>query len=569
MEKKTINSISELPNGVLLTGKNGRVKISDSDTKFVAAYQLSGSVNCWVLSTIEGERGHAKLQLLKKLREQSLEVDAMAMVQDGILKVLYESDEKKAEEINEVGSLKDSPVVKEMYKLMELAYSQKASDVHIEKRQEYAGIKIRKHGEIVKLKGYETISQKAATDLCTVAYNVMAEPDSIDVNFNDSLIQQGAIKMNLEIKGKVHEVKLRFQSIPVYPNGFDVVMRVLSVSKDEDYTSLEMLGYETSQIKLILECVSKSTGAVIIAGVTGSGKSTTLKNLLMWLNEDRGFSEKIFTVEDPPEYVIPHVSQIPVKNGKDDKELGKKPFEDAIKACMRGDPDLIMVGEIRDGSTGDLLKKAVQSGHRVLSTIHAPSPLGVIERLVDFNLSLSTLSSQDFLAGIMYQRLMAELCPKCSKPLHKILESSKAPRSLMEINKRIEKAFKAAKEVDYGKYMTMVRVRGSGCDFCDNGVVGRTVCAEVLKPDLKILECIQKQDLLKALSHLRDTVSDQRLTTNNMIGKSAMAHAFYKMINGRIDPIELERAFGIISYGEIRGMPELDSQDYKEETFVF
>lgn len=573
VELKNINTINELPNGTLLTGKNGKVTLNESDRRFIAVYQpdtAGGDIKgCWVLSTLEGKRGTATLQILKKLREQKIPIEVEAIVQEGVLKALYETDDRQREEIAMSGSLQDSHVIKSIMEMMALVVAEKASDVHIEKRHDQACVKIRKNGEIMKLKGYETISQTQATEMCTVLYNVMAEADSKDVSFNEALIQQGAVKMSVPVGAVIHEIKLRFQSIPVYPAGFDVIMRVLPVGKNEKYTTLEELGYEASQIKLILECVSKSVGAVIIAGVTGSGKSTTLKNLLMWLNEEREFSEKIFTVEDPPEYIIPQVSQIPVSRGKDDKKDGRTPFEDAIKACMRGDPDLIMIGEIRDGSTGDLLKKAVQSGHRVLSTTHAPSPLGVIDRLLDFGLSVSTLSSQEFLAGVMYQRLLAELCQKCSTPMVDILASSKAPKNVLELNKRIERTLKESGTENPGKYLNVVRMRGRGCGSCSNGVTGRTVCAEVMKPDLTILENIQSQNLLGALKHLRNTVSDGSLTTNNMVGKSAMAHAFYKMVCGRVDPIELERSFGIISLNEIRGIPAVLASDYKDDDFSF
>ena len=573
VQNKNINTINELPNGNLLTGRGGKVVLNESDRRFVAVMQPDSSnvdaAGCWVLSTIEGKKGTATLQIMKKLREQKIVVDVYAIVPEGVLKALYETDDRHREELFASGSLQDSHVIKSIMEMMSLVVAEKASDVHIEKRHDQACVKIRKNGEIMKLKGYETISQTHATEMCTVIYNVLAEADSKDVSFNETLIQQGAGKLSVPVGQHIHEIKLRFQSIPVYPDGFDVIMRVLPVGKNEKYTTLEELGYEQSQIKLILECVSRAVGAVIIAGVTGSGKSTTLKNLLMWLNEEREYSEKIFTVEDPPEYIIPHVSQHPVIRGKDDVEKKRTPFEDAIKACMRGDPDLIMIGEIRDGSTGDLLKKAVQSGHRVLSTTHAPSPLGVVDRLMDFGLSVSTLSSQEFLAGVMYQRLLAELCKSCSTLLVDALASSKVSKHLIELNGRIERTLKDGNTEDYGSYLNKVRLRGKGCSECSNGVTGRTVCAEVMKPDLTILTCIQHQDLLGALGHLRNKVSDQSLVSKNMVGKSAMAHAFYKMVCGRIDPVELERSFGVISVSEIRGLPEVKASDYKEDEFSF
>lgn len=564
-----VNQISELPEGELLTGKGGIFELPPSQHNMVAALrpELEDKA-CWLLQTEDGQKSSLSLQMRKQLRDRGYEIQNLVIVSEGILRALYEKASHAADEKEATGSLQESHVVKKFLTIMVQVFKDGASDIHIEKRQDYASIKIRKNGEIVKLPGYETMSPADATSLVTVVYNVLAEADSKDVAFNETLIQQGAVKMNLPIDGFIQEIKLRFQSFPVYPNGFDCVMRVLVVNKNEKFTTLEELGYEPSQIKLILESVSRAVGAVVIAGVTGSGKSTTLKNLLMWVNEDREFSEKVYTVEDPPEYVIPHVSQIPVARRKDDETGGGKMFEDAIKACMRADPDVIMVGEIRDKSTGDLLKKAVQSGHRVLTTVHASSPLGVVDRLMDFGLSSSTLSSQEFIAGLMYQRLLAKLCPHCSQSLTDIVSSAKAPKHLLELNRRIERALIQGKE-DPSLYLPKVRLRGDGCPRCKKGVTGRTVCAEVVKPDLTILECFQRNDLLSALRYLRDKVSDKSLTSRNMVGKSSMAHAFMKMLHGEIDPIELERSFGIISIDEIRGLPELNSDDYKEDDFLF
>jgi type II secretory ATPase GspE/PulE/Tfp pilus assembly ATPase PilB-like protein len=564
-----VSSVNDLPEGQLLSGKGGIYSVPENQREQIAVWHPRGSA-LWVLCTDIAQKTTTYIQVRKRISEKNGVVAHAIIVKDGVLKSLYERSDREIEEQKASGSLQDSHVIQKFNTIMSTVVGERASDIHIEKRQDSANIKIRKNGEIIPLEGFESVSPLEATQLCTVIYNVLAEADSKDVSYNEALIQQGAVKMSVEVGKEVQEIKLRYQSVPVYPNGFDVIMRVLPVGKDDTYTSLEELGYEQSQIKLILECISKAVGAMVIAGVTGSGKSTTLKNLLMWENESREFSEKIFTVEDPPEYAIPKVSQIPVARRKDDAKEGRRPFEDAIKACMRGDPDIIMVGEIRDMSTGDLLKKAVQSGHRVRTTVHASSALGVIDRLLDFGISSSTLASQEFIAGLMYQRLLAKLCQNCSVSLSDAVASSSAPKAVLEISKRIERLLEKGQE-DVGKYMGRVRLRGPGCKEknCQRGVTGRTVCAEVVKPDLKVLKAFKENDIMGALEHLRNVVSDGSLISKNMVGKSAMAHAVMKMFQGEVDPVELERSFGILSMDEIRGLPEVHSEDYKEDEFKF
>lgn len=567
----TVNNVRNLPSGELYRTTEGSIVVLKNQKKSIAIWKLSNYANrVWLLSTEDALDGSGILQVRRKLEEQNIIIEHKITVQEGVITSLYESSDKKEEDEETSGKIKEeSYVVKKFYAIMKIVVQEGASDVHIEKRNDQASIKIRKNGEVISLPGYETMSPKEAVDLCSVIYNVLAENDSKEVAFNGGLIQQGAVKISVSVKKDTEEeIKLRYQSVPVYPNGFDVIMRVLPIgSKDNEFTSLEKLGYESSHIKMIFECVGKAVGSLVIAGVTGSGKSTTLKNIIMQINKDRGFSEKIFTVEDPPEYIIPGVSQIPVARRRDDVKEGRTPFEDAIKACMRGDPDVIMVGEIRDGATGDLLKKAVQSGHRVLTTVHAPSALGVIDRLLDFNITTSTLSSQEFIAGLIYQKLLGINCNFCSKALVDEIAPAKAHKNLIELYKRIEKLLTDGGESDKQKYLDKVRLRGSGCSKCENGITGRTVCAEVVKPDLKILECIQKKDMLGALRHLRNDISDKLVTSKNMVGKSAMAHAIIKMLNGEIDPTEVERSFGVISLDEVRGIPQVRAEDYKDDLF--
>jgi type II secretory ATPase GspE/PulE/Tfp pilus assembly ATPase PilB-like protein len=565
-----IQHLHELPDGAVISLKGKPLEVLESARNSVAVLQpTSGSEGCWILATAEAAKGTELLQIKKRAKDQNIEVKKIVRVVEGVLRALYEKAEKEESYLQATGSLQDSHVVRKFDDIMQKVIAQKASDIHIEKRADHATIKIRKNGELVPLKGYEAMSPTEATTLCGVIYTVLAEDDSKDITFNEKQIQQGAIKTSVTIDGEVHEVKLRFQSLQAYPEGFDVIMRVLPVGRNEPKTMLSLLGYEHSQEKMIEECIGKAVGAVIIAGVTGSGKSTTLKNMMMMENEASEYSEKFFTVEDPPEYIIPYTTQVPVARRRSDEEKGTSAFGETIRAVMRADPDVIMIGEIRDVITGDLLKKAVQSGHRVRTTVHASSPFGIIDRLTDFGITNSTMSSQDFISGLIYQRLLAKLCDKCSIPLSDAIASARTGKRLIDLNRRIEKALSDNKE-NVGVYMAKVRLRGEGCSNCQRGVTGRTVCAEVVRPDLKLLEFFKDGELISALKYLRNQISDQSITSRNMVGKSSMAHAFVKMINGEVDPMELERSFGIISIQEIRGLPEVHASDYKDdEQFKF
>jgi type II secretory ATPase GspE/PulE/Tfp pilus assembly ATPase PilB-like protein len=259
----------------------------------------------------------------------------------------------------------------------------------------------------------------------------------------------------------------------------------------------------------------------------------------MYVHAERGYRDKIYTVEDPPEYKIPRVSQIPVVRRKGDDYTKKSPFEAPIAACMRADPDILMIGEVRDKATGDLLKKAVQSGHQVLTTVHAAGALAIVDRFTDFEISRSVLGSQEFISGLCYQKLVPLICPHCSVDLQDIVSDSSAKESDIMLFERVLKVCDLTKDA--------IKVRGAGCEKCGNiGVIGRTVCAEIIAPDLDLLEHFREGQNVKAHKHWH-SLSDKDPYSWNMTGKSAMEHAMLKMRKGMVSPHEVEAAFGLIT----------------------
>jgi general secretion pathway protein E len=393
-------------------------------------------------------------------------------------------------------------------------------------------VRMRKNGDMMEYNPENRLTYNDAYNLCSVIYNVLASTKS--VSFDPRDCQQAAV--NYSIKGQ--ELKLRYQSVPAYPDGFDVILRVLPVGRSEDFVPLQKLGYTEQQVQELVNISSRPVGSLIIAGVTGSGKSTTLKNLLMYINASSGYKMKIYSIEDPPEYNIAKITQIPVVIPKDFDPTKMSPFEKPIKACMRGDPDIIMIGEVRDKITGDLTKKAVQSGHQVLTTVHATSALGIIERFQDFGLSKSVLGSPDFLTGLLYQKLMPLVCEHCTIDFHELVNSEFATQADVDIYSRISDILGG----DIKKYKLNKRSE-EGCPHCKHmGVKGRTVCAEVIMLDLDMIQLIGDGETIKLMQYWRN-LSDGNPFSENMRGKTCMEHAFQKMLCGLVCPFDLEDSF--------------------------
>lgn len=528
---KVIQSPDDLPSGKPLKFKVGQLTINDKMMEQICLYGLLGTTEenpgkVWILSTYQASKNQL-ITMKRSLERSGYTVENEAHIDEGLITSLYNNDDDNTEQStkNKLTEFFDG--------IVGYSLEQQVSDIHFEKRASKSQIRMRRHGELLF---YKSLDPKYTSDLCTVIYNVLAEAESKDINFNADDYQAAAIN---RIVNNI-EVKLRYQSLPTYPGGFDVILRVLPIgSDDEKYTPLNKLGYSPSQEKALLNIIAKPVGALIIAGTTGSGKSTTLKNLLMFTNLARGLKCKIYTIEDPPEYKIPHVSQIPVRRLKQEENSNRSPFHAPLIAAMRGDPDILMIGEIRDGFTGDGLKKATQSGHQVMTTVHASSSLGIIERLADFGIKPSVMGSPEFLTGLIYQKLIPVICPDCSIPFLKVFEGMKSESKDVELSKRLEDVADLTKD--------NIRVRGGGCKNCNNlGVVGRTVCAEIISPDFTMLKFFREEDAIGAYEYWR-SLSDGDRDSENMTGKTALEHAITKLRKGLICPRDIEESFGPIN----------------------
>ena len=530
-KSQTISSRAELPKGGFSVDLDqDKLQINYESREKIAVWALSrsmeiiGGTPVWLIVADGFERDIKFFNYRRALQKAGYKIERTVKADKSLVRAVQDSQEGESENISQRNSITDF-----YEEMVGTAMREKVSDIHIERRKTTAVVRMRKHGQLMN---YREISTKFCLDLCTVIYNVLAE--SKDVSFMPSEYQAAAV--NTRIQGE--EVKLRYQSLPVYPDGFDVVLRVLPLGQDDEGTpDISVLGYSPSQVKDMMKIVAKPVGALIIAGTTGSGKSTTLKNLLMLVNESRGYRSKIYTIEDPPEYKIPRVSQIPVVRRRNEDYSKKSPFQDPLVATMRGDPDILMIGEIRDQFTGDGLKKATQSGHQVMTTVHASSALGTVERLADFGITPSVMGSPEFINGLIYQKLMPLLCQNCALSFSEVVSSSHAVTADLELASRLESV--ANLEQD------QIKIRNpKGCEKCkEMGVVGRTVCAEVIAPDFTMLRLFRQQASIEAKAYWR-SLSDMDPNSDNMTGKPVLEHALHKMRKGLVSPHDVEDLLG-------------------------
>jgi len=407
-----------------------------------------------------------------------------------------------------------------------------SSDIHFEVRGDIALLRVRLDGLMRLVKH---LPSRMVISGLSAGYTVLSqEGSSSEVAFNAGLPQSAMIPM--EVHGQ--KLQLRYQSHPSV-GGFDVTIRILRTGKAShaDLPQIEKLGYTPWQIEQLKETTQSAWGGVFIAGITGSGKTTTLTALLSQLASQG--QRKIISIEDPVEYMVPGVSHFSIQ--RQAKGSAHNPFESAMMAFLRMDPDVGMFGEIRDRISGQMAHAAIQTGHKLLTTVHATSALGIVARLTSQHIGLlrEDVCNAEFLSTLVYQVLMPKNCEHC-----KVSALSALPVPTL---------------VEYEKYFGLDVAKlfcasDQGCSHCQvpglevatgghAGVKGVKVCAEVLALDNTILGLLHHGNDLDARSYwlgLRQVSFDHE----DMLGKEAWGHALYDMSQGRIDPYHFERTFG-------------------------
>ncbi len=406
-----------------------------------------------------------------------------------------------------------------------------ASDIHLEIYADHAEVKFRIHGLIYKI---GELDSHTVNRLVNYVYNVAAAEGSKDTQYNPEDMQDALLDMNLEIDGMRRHYKLRLQTAPCYPNAVTIVMRLLPVDAQLKIT-LNELGYSPRQIKLLERAQARPVGVTIVAGTTGSGKSTTLATMLTEVFRRTKGTKKILTTEDPPEYAIPGANQINLSTKRIELAEEENIFVKAIKVAMRCDPDIIMVGEVRDERSAKLLSSAVLSGHQVFTTVHAASAIAIYNRLLNLGFENHVLSSPSFLALLIYQTLVPVSCKKCALPYSVFEKNASEDPDDRAILQRLNALLKQPEYKD--KSLETVRfVNREGCAECRKGISGRTVVAEMLDPTSEILGALRALDFESANRVWR-----------SQGGMSVLEHAIDKIFQGMIDPRFVEDSCGLLT----------------------
>ena len=357
----------------------------------------------------------------------------------------------------------NKPVVDIVNEMIIDAINKKASDIHFDPTEDYLNVRIRVDGELLE---YAKVPAFVKKNLLTRIKIISG------MNITESrLPQDGAIK---NLTDQV-DLDLRVSSLPIV-DGEKIVIRILNYTMSS--SGLENLGLSEKNLEKINKLIKMPNGIILVAGATGSGKSTTVYSMLQILNT---VSKNIITVEDPVEMKIAGINQVQVMS-----DIGLT-FGATLRSILRQDPDIIMIGEIRDDETARIAVRASITGHLVLSTIHTNNSLNTIERLLDMEVERYLLGSA--LTGIISQRLVKRLCSKCrtSRP------TTNYEKILFEkvLHKEVNEVYTP-----------------HGCSECINGYTGRIALHEVLELNQDIRDAITNNVRKSDLRHLVYKESD-------------------------------------------------------------
>ncbi|HEY6239627.1 MAG TPA: GspE/PulE family protein [Burkholderiales bacterium] len=363
---------------------------------------------------------------------------------DGILHEI-ETGEIDYQSLQATGDAYSQPVVRLISALLADAVERGSSDIHFEPEQNFLRIRYRIDGVLRQIRSLH----KTYWPAMAVRIKVMSK-----MNIAETRAPQDG-RISLTLTGRAVDFRVSSQ---VTTHGENIVLRILD--RQKGIVPLDGLGLDASQLQLLKKMIARPEGIILVTGPTGSGKTTTLYSVLNHINND---GLNIMTLEDPVEYPMTLIRQTSVN------EAAKMDFGNGIRSLMRQDPDVILVGEIRDEDTATMAFRAAMTGHQVYSTLHTNSAIGVIPRLLDIGIVPDILAGN--IIGVVAQRLVRRLCKHC-KQAHQ----ANAGECTM---------LGAKPERPPTLY------RAVGCDQCDyQGYRGRMAIIEILKMDAELDELI-------------------------------------------------------------------------------
>lgn len=392
---------------------------------------------------VETDKLEAAIERFLSSQEEALEETLGGLDEEGLDDLDVENPDAKEEQDDGAAGADEAPIVKFINKILLEAIRQGASDIHFEPYEKSYRIRFRTDGILSEI-------QKPPSNLASRLAARLKVMSQMDIS-ERRVPQDGRIKLKIS---RNKSIDFRVNTLPTL-FGEKIVLRILDSSSAQ--MGIDALGYEDEQKELYLRALAQPQGMILVTGPTGSGKTVSLYTGLNILNTSE---LNISTAEDPVEINLEGINQVQVNN-----RVGLT-FAEALRSFLRQDPDIVMVGEIRDLETAEIGIKAAQTGHLVLSTLHTNSAAETLTRLL--NMGVPTFNVATTVSLIIAQRLARRLCNFCKEPMEQLPDEVLEQEGLTEANLGIPKE-------DWELYQP------KGCPKCNRGYKGRVGVYEVVR----------------------------------------------------------------------------------------
>jgi len=508
-------------NNKLLTASFDELEVS-KDTQNLLAYFSGGEI---IISRTHRYDGRV-IAFLELLAVEGRKQLAPFYSDLGLLSAIYKHNDAK---ISGSGARShqdyDNQMQKDFVDIVARAAAMKVSDIHIEVADQTT-VYFRIDGSMQTVLEYNS---QWGESFVRAAF---ASSDQSNSNYAQNEYQSAQKDGRTPLRGTrdlylpAGVMGIRMQFDPIAFGSRYVVMRLLYDNPADGIKTEQEFGeYEQRQL---LRMRAFPTGLIVVAGPTGSGKSTTLFHNMSLMLKEHNYEINLITVEDPAERKIFGARQIPVTNANNEEQREEK-FTEALAAALRSDPDALMVGEIRTLSAAQLTVKAALSGNSVWTTLHANSAMAALTRLLDIGVEAFKLKDETMMRGLVSMRLFRTLCPKCKE---RLTDNTSHPA--------YKRVIDAVGEIG----ARQIFVRGAGCELCDKkGVSGRIKAGEIIITD--------NEFLARALGDRRSSAPVQadsavKYWLEVLNGRTLKESAMELMLKGTIDPSELERWVGLL-----------------------
>lgn len=452
---------------------------------------------------------------------RALKITTLHITKDVLM--LYSQDTVSASSDND----EKSDLEVEFENLVKRAYEAKAVDLHFFRQNDICRVRFRVWGT---LRDHEDWDPIKADNIISVGFSSFGKGGKYS-----HWMQNNRQRIRLKIRYSQHiMLDCRYEHSPGDDGAYHACIRILANDKRDIAKPIDLagLGFTRAQTKKIEAAASSASGMVILSGPTGSGKSTTLAGVVKYIN--RADDMNVLTVESPIERELPAFQT----SVSDDDDADPKEFAKAIKSTLRRDPDVLMVGEIRDEMSASAAATGVQTGHTLLTTVHAQSAIEIVERLSSPAMGLppQTIASPSFISVLIFQMLLPTLDDKSKvRVTHDNIDKyfgSEEKERLLSLVPNLEEH--------------TICIRGTSREYPE-GVAGMTICAEVVLPDETMRRHFRKLELAEAMElwlEMGKAVNEGLSLDQRVTGLRASSHALGKMLAGLIDPRDIEVYFG-------------------------